>query len=173
MPIMPIMRCSPSPATRSPKGHRDRKQQKRPAPGLLIPQQLAVEPIVWPAELTRQRHKIERQKISSGPASVFDLTHLFRLPLDIRHHIYSLILRDAGKHQHIFCPSVARRGIPSELHLRYLLSKPCGKPPNDSCGHYDCQKNAPKGESTSYRLADLVLLMRTCKFAYGNAYIPG
>ncbi|KAH6649438.1 hypothetical protein F5144DRAFT_634905 [Chaetomium tenue] len=88
---MPLMRCSPSPTNRTTKGHRDRKHQKRPAPGLLLPQQLAMEPIVWPAELTRQRHKIERHKISSGPASIFDLTHLFRLPLDIRQYIYNLI----------------------------------------------------------------------------------
>ncbi|KAK3291031.1 uncharacterized protein B0H64DRAFT_378337 [Chaetomium fimeti] len=163
---MPLMSCSPSPADRTPNGHRGRKQHKKTV--LIIPQQVAIEPIVWPAELTRQRHGIERQKISSGPASIFDLTYLFLLPLDIRHHIYRLMLREAGNRQHIFCPSVARRGIPRELHLRYLLSRPCGESTNGSCGHYDCLKNDRQEErqSNSHYLANFLPLMRTCKFAY-------
>ncbi|KAH6844718.1 hypothetical protein B0I37DRAFT_406363 [Chaetomium sp. MPI-CAGE-AT-0009] len=164
MPTMP-MSCSPSPANRASNGPRGRKQQKKPS--LIIPQQVAVQPIVWPAELTRERHRIERHKISSGPGSIFDLTLLFLLPLDIRHHIYSLMLRDAGKRQHIFCPSIARRGIPSELHLRYLLSRACDASTNGSCGHYDCQRNSEhETQSNARHLANFVPLMRTCKFAY-------
>jgi len=143
----------------SPRG---KKRQKPFA--LAISQQHAVQKIVWPVELTR--HKTSRRTITIPQAAFDDLPPLLAHPLDIRHHIYSLMLQDAGKQQHIFCPSISRRGIPTALQLRYLLSKRCCETSTLSCGHYECDHGDQNTERGS--LADFVALMLTCKFAYAK-----
>ncbi|KAK4233924.1 hypothetical protein C8A03DRAFT_47633 [Achaetomium macrosporum] len=149
------------------------RRRRRPArsstPG--IPQRHTSGDIAWPVNLTRHKTVAARSRIELDPSALANLPQFFRLPFDIRHKIYSLILEDAGARQHIFCPSVSRRRMPSELQPQYLLSEKCaGSNGSYVCGHYECQKagwafrvNSPP---VGFRLADLNALMRTSKFAY-------
>lgn len=102
-----------------------------------------------------------------------------KLPFDIRHMIYGIILDDAGARHHIFCPSMDLWGgrgmarVARELQLPYLLSARYGDlefEKMEFCGHYKCGSATDWGETIpnwleedGFRLADLNALMRTCK----------
>ncbi|KAL2185862.1 hypothetical protein L209DRAFT_754330 [Thermothelomyces heterothallicus CBS 203.75] len=154
--------CVSRPGKKNGNSPRVRKRQKPIA--LTVPGQQIAKPIVWPVELTRQTPA--RRKITIPQTAFEQLPPLFALPLDIRHHIYSLMLQEAGKRQHIFCPSVSRRGLPTALQLRYLLSKSCYDTNNVSCGHYECEHVHSDRDTKRAGLAGFVALMLTCKFAY-------
>ncbi|KAK4141526.1 uncharacterized protein C8A04DRAFT_14019 [Dichotomopilus funicola] len=165
--LPPTTPTTPSPGTQKPRYHlRSRKRQKPLAQR--IPQSAAPTPIVWPVELSRNNNG-ERQKIQIDPDCAAGLPRFFTLPLDIRRHIYGIMLEDAGKDQHIFCPSVARRGVPNQLHLQYLQHMRCSGSETRSCGHHDCERASAASKdspSTDRSLGDFVSLMTTCKFGY-------
>jgi hypothetical protein len=157
--------------TGSDQVYRRRRSGRSSTPG--IPHQHGSHDIAWPANLTRKQAATARSKIELDPSTLDNLPHLFRLPYDIRHKIYSLILEDAGTRQHIFCPSVSRRKIPRELQPRYVSSeKYTDSDGGYVCGHYECKKAGwpfrVKTPSVGFRLADLNALMRTNKFAYAK-----
>ncbi|KAL2151677.1 hypothetical protein VTH82DRAFT_6775 [Thermothelomyces myriococcoides] len=156
--------CAQCPGKKNGSSPRSRKRQKQI--GLATPRQQQIDnkPIVWPAELTRQ--KPARRKITISQATLEQLPPFFFLPLEIRYYIYGLMLQEAGKRQHIFCPSVSRRGLPTTLQPRYLLSKSCCDTTDISCGHYECEHARSDGNAGRVGLADFVSLMLTCKFAY-------
>ncbi|KAK3302933.1 uncharacterized protein B0T15DRAFT_437981 [Chaetomium strumarium] len=171
-PAMPALSWFPglmSKITGSHHVRRRRRAGRSSTPG--IPHQPASGDITWQANLTRNQAVTDRCRIELDPAALDSLPQLFRLPYDIRHKIYRLILDDAGTRQHIFCPSVSRRRMPRELQPRYLLSEKF----TDSdgyyvCGHYECQRAGwafrVEAPSVGFRLGDLNALMKTNKFAY-------
>ncbi|KAL2163797.1 hypothetical protein VTH06DRAFT_5856 [Thermothelomyces fergusii] len=161
------MTPSPSPCVSSPgkkNGNSPRVRKRQKPIALAAPGQQVDKPIVWPAELARPRPA--RRKITIPQAAFQNRPPFFCLPLDIRHHVYSLMLQESGRRQHIFCPSVSRRGLPTALHLRYLLSKSCCDTNIISCGHYECENARSDGNTSRAGLADFVALMLTSKFAY-------
>ncbi|KAL2264054.1 hypothetical protein VTK26DRAFT_2840 [Humicola hyalothermophila] len=146
---------------RSPR-HNIRKLEQRPP----------FTPIDWPDSLTRRKTNLCPINLESCAESVKHASFFSALPFDIRHHIYSVFLQDAGYRQNIFCPSVARQRMPSELHPQHLLSWRCDDDSFErvsACGHYECESangRAKPGRVGTYTLGDLSSLMQTCKFAY-------
>ncbi len=101
-----------------------------------------------------------------------------RLPLfgslnyDMRCYIYDVLIGPAGFQQHILCPSITRHGQAKEFYSSFLVSRKCDRKGLETClgcGHWNCIKDRDdnhKDGKQGYRLADLIALMRTCKFGY-------
>lgn len=166
---------SPSPTTKRKVGRSTpkRRPDRSPTHNFRKHQQTpAFTPIAWPEYLTRHKSDRSTIDISSCSEPANSVPFFSVLPFDIRHHIYNIFLQDAGYRQNIFCPSVARRRMPSELHTRHLLSWRCDDEAFENvkaCGHFECEFPAGSwkgGRRSFYTLGDLNALMRTCKFAY-------
>lgn len=165
---------SPTSKGRSPQSRRAYKRRVDPAKEQKRQEQQTFTPITWPDSLTRR--KSPRCTIKMDSSAITRVPLFSQLPFDIRHRIYSIFLHDAGVRQHILCPSVARRRMPSALHPQFLVSRKCDETSfeqMEACGHYDCQferekrkKTAKSAKGANFALADLNSLMRTCKFGY-------
>lgn len=168
---MPTFSSPPGLITSNATRRRGRKQKLGRSPTCRIHPPAREKPIDWPPEL--KGHKTPRRKIAYDPSALGEPHGFFRLPYDIRHTIYSVILKSAGTQQRISCPSVSRRKLPSELQRRYLQCQkhaPADVEGDAVCGHYECDDPnrvffPPLRRTSSFTLADLASFMRTSKFA--------
>ena len=129
---------------------------------------LDTKPISWPTEFKRAPSASSRP-IRLEPSVAIDVRFFSSLNYDARRAIYDIFLQQAGFRQLISCPSITRTGPAKELFRRYLVSSMCSRAALEStlvCGHYECNQTKGGAEEPEFRLADLVALMRTCKFAY-------
>ncbi|KAK4446113.1 hypothetical protein QBC34DRAFT_305678 [Podospora aff. communis PSN243] len=148
---------------------RRRQTARKHAPLLRIPEPTE-KPIAWPDDMqwTLPVGRLIRLD-STCPVAVPFFTSL---NYDVRRAIYDVILRDAGFRQSIACPSVTRTGPVKELYGRYLISRKCDDEEFSNtlaCGHWECydaKEKAGAVQKPQLRVADLVAMMKTCKFAY-------